>query len=124
MHEPSRSVSLTLAFALVALGGTRAHSQGLLTLETKVGTYSGGASEYDEGRGSYQGAHFLSPHGITFDGEGLLYVADFGNGTVRKINQHGWAITIAGLPQAFGSVDGVGTSARLMGPWGPDAWAI
>ncbi len=67
-----------------------------------------------DGRGAY--AAFASPSGITVDPTtGALYVTDFGNNSIRKIDLAFNVTTIAGngLP---GTVDGVGQNAEFDSP--------
>jgi len=67
-------------------------------------------------------AGFNYPSGITADGKGNLYVADYANSTIRKIalpfsNSSTIVTTIAGSPGTVGSVDDtVGTTARFNHP--------
>ncbi len=67
-----------------------------------------------DGLSSY--ARFSSAMGVTVDGAGNIYVADTGNGTVRKITPTGNVTTLAGLAGSFGSVNGTGSSARFFAP--------
>lgn len=60
-------------------------------------------------------AHFKQPEGMTADGAGNLYVADWGNHAIRKVTPDGTVTTIAGNGTA-GWADGVGTAARLTYP--------
>lgn len=69
-----------------------------------------------DGLSSY--ARFDSANGVTADGAGNVYVADTGNGTIRKITPGGNVSTFAGYPGVFGSANGAGTSARFFGPQG------
>lgn len=62
---------------------------------------------YKDGIG--EAAHFYKPFGITIDGEGDLFVADAGNGAIRKIDASGTVTTIAG-GVALGNIDGVASS--------------
>ncbi len=66
-------------------------------------------------------AKFKSPADIAADSAGNLYVADFGNNTIRRLTPVGtnWSIfTVAGLAGTSGSVDGTGSAARMNGPFG------
>jgi sugar lactone lactonase YvrE len=55
---------------------------------------------------------------IARDGGGNLFVADYGNHTIRKIAPDGSITTLAGQSGSAGSSDGPGAQALLNGPWG------
>jgi len=62
-------------------------------------------------------ASFLSPNGIVASG-GYLYVADSGNGRIRKVDAStGGTSTVAGS-STHGSTDGIGASAEFCYPEG------
>jgi hypothetical protein len=63
-------------------------------------------------------ASFNDPTGISVDGFGNVYVADFGNDTIRKITPGDVVSTIAGYPGVAGSADGTGSAASFNGPAG------
>lgn len=69
------------------------------------------------GAGSVDGNHFMaefsSPTGVATDYAGNVYVADSGNGTIRKVTPAGDVSTNAGTAGAFGSVDGTGAAAQF-----------
>ena len=65
--------------------------------------------------GTLAQALFDSPFGITIDSSGNLYVADFNNHRIRKINIDG-VTTIAGSEQGY--VDGPGIDAKFNHPSG------
>ena len=80
------------------------------------GNPAGGSAD---GLGS--AARFKNPTGIAASMDGNLYVADFGNNIIRRLAPagSGWTVfTVAGLAGSAGSVNGVGTSIRLNGPFG------
>jgi sugar lactone lactonase YvrE len=56
---------------------------------------------------------FDNPHGLAIDKNDNLYVADFGNGTIRKISADGLVTTVAGLAGDFASTDGTPDVARF-----------
>jgi DNA-binding beta-propeller fold protein YncE len=58
------------------------------------------------------------PTGIDVDDAGNVYIADTGNGTIRRIRPDGVMETIAGVPGEGGYVDGDGRAARFNGPVG------
>jgi hypothetical protein len=71
--------------------------------------------------GTNGNARFNRPGGIAADAQTNLYVADWGNKTVRMITPVGtnWVVTtIAGLAGASGWLDGTNSDARFTGPSG------
>jgi hypothetical protein len=66
-------------------------------------------------------ARFKNPTGIAAGVDGNLYVADYGNNTIRRLAPAGsdWTVfTVAGSAGNSGSVDGTGSNIRLNGPFG------
>ena len=61
-------------------------------------------------------ARFNDPTGVAVDSAENVYVADYGNLTVRKITPSGAVSTFAGLAGSYGSTDGTGPAARFSGP--------
>lgn len=97
------------------------------TLAGKVGT-EGSA----DGIGT--AAEFDYPMGLLVRPNGMLWVADSNNGTIRQITQAGEVTTIMGAAGQWFSLDGTGTAARFAGPYAittdtagtvyiADAWA-
>jgi len=84
---------------------------------TTDGTTSLLAGQLANGRTDGTGANalFNNPQGLTTDQNGNVYVADFGNSLIRKITPAGVVTTFAGS-QAWGAVDGQGTSASFFNP--------
>lgn len=80
-----------------------------------VTTFSGtGSAGNTDGTGT--GASFSGPIGITTDGTNL-YVADFGNHTIRQIViATGVVTTLAGTAGSSGSTDAIGTAALFTNP--------
>ncbi|MFI5335778.1 MAG: hypothetical protein ACHQ5A_03290, partial [Opitutales bacterium] len=68
--------------------------------------------------GTGAAASFHSPAGIAVDGGGNVYVADTGNGTIRKITSAGVVTTLAGSPANRGTQDGTGSAAYFNAPTG------
>jgi sugar lactone lactonase YvrE len=61
-------------------------------------------------------ARFNQPRGVSIDASGNLYVADYGNATVRHITPGGIVTTLAGSAGIVGSTNSVGTQkVRLLG---------
>jgi len=76
-----------------------------------------GSSGSADGTGSV--ARFNQPAGVAVDKTtGVVYVADSGNHTIRKIAPGGVVTTIAGLAGTSGSTDGTGSAARFNRPGG------
>jgi sugar lactone lactonase YvrE len=63
-------------------------------------------------------AQFNAPTGIAVDTGGILYVADTGNSTIRKVTPDGTVTTLAGQPGVIGSTDGMGAAAQFDHPSG------
>ena len=73
----------------------------------------GGAGNIDGPTG-----RFLWPEGVAVDTSGNLYVADYGNHTIRKRAPDGVITTVAGLAGVSGSADGGANEARFSQPSG------
>ena len=84
-----------------------------------ITTIAGNASAgYAGDNGPATDAKLNEPFGLTFDNAGNLYVADFGNNTVRKITPSGIISTVAGNIASFGysGNGGPATDASLFNP--------
>jgi sugar lactone lactonase YvrE len=70
------------------------------------------------GSGNIDGptGRFLGPEGVAVDLAGNLYIADYGNDTIRKRTPDGVITTIAGSAGTSGWVDGIGSEARFAQP--------
>jgi sugar lactone lactonase YvrE len=66
--------------------------------------------------GPARSAKFNLPYGLVGDEDENLYVADFGNHTIRRIAADGTVTTIAGAAGAEGNVDGNAVEARFSFP--------
>jgi len=81
-----------------------------------VSTLAGSAGVSGSADGTGATASFSSPRGITTDGM-HLFVADYGNKTIRKIViATGTVTTLAGSAGVYGSADGIGPAARFRYP--------
>lgn len=79
-----------------------------------VSTVAGnGSAGCIDGTGS--AASFSNPSGVALDDLGNIYVADFANNRIRKINAAGYVSTLAGN-DATTSIDGLGTAASFYHP--------
>jgi sugar lactone lactonase YvrE len=94
------------------------HTIRRITPEGVTTTLAGspGASGSADGQGA--DARFNWPNDLAVDEAGNVYVADFGNNTIRKITSSGLVSTIAGKAGEAGVVDGIGSNARFNGPAG------
>lgn len=83
-----------------------------------VTTLAGGLGQAGAVDNTGAAARFRSLMGIVVAPDGLLYVADTGNHTLRKVTAEGQVTTLAGLAGSQGSKDGQGSVARFRGPRG------
>jgi hypothetical protein len=90
----------------------------MITPAGVVTTIAGSPLKSGASDGTGSAAMFNDPTGITVDGAGNVYVADFGNDTVRKIAPGGIVTTLAGLALSPGSAGGTGSAASFNGPAG------
>lgn len=58
----------------------------------------------------YGSVSFCAPRGVSADRSGNIYIADYGNHKIRKINLAGLVSTVAGSDNGIGSLDGAATS--------------
>jgi sugar lactone lactonase YvrE len=93
------------------------HAIRTITSDGVVTTYAGKPGEAGSANGDRAAARFDEPTGIAFDAAGAMYVADNGNGTIRKISPDGTVSTLAGKAGEVGHTDGVGDAARFTSPW-------
>lgn len=101
------------ALALTALAGNSARAD-IHVFNPLVGD----AVALDHIDGTATNARFLNPTSIAVDGAGIVYVADGGDHTVRKVTAAGVVTTLAGRSGQGGSADGTGTDARFVYPFG------
>jgi sugar lactone lactonase YvrE len=83
---------------------------------SNVTTFAGSAGINGSANGVGAKARFNRPLGLAA-GNGMLYVADTDNHTIRKITSDGTVTTVAGLAGVSGSTDGTGSAARFNGPF-------
>jgi len=85
---------------------------GQVTTVAGLPGHAGGAD------GTGNAARFSSPVGVAVDASGVIWVADTGNHTLRRVTPDGEVTTVAGLAGVAGSTDGSGPTARFEGPAG------
>ncbi len=88
------------------------------TINTFAGT---GQRGFSGDNGPATGAQLSMPAGLALDKNGNLYIADYGNGTVRRVDKNGTITTVAGVGFVeFGAAPGDGgpaTQAYLEMPY-------
>jgi sugar lactone lactonase YvrE len=85
-------------------------------ISTVAGTGSGGFS--GDG-GPATAATLYNPYGVAVDGSGNLYIADYQNQRIRKVNTSGIISTVAGNGSfGFSGDGGAATAASLNAPYG------
>jgi uncharacterized protein (TIGR03437 family) len=88
---------------------------GIIT--TFAGSGSLGNSGFSGDGGPAINAQLSVPSGVAFDSAGNLYIADTGNGRIRKVDTSGIITTVAGRGNGFTLGDGgPATSAQLANP--------
>ncbi|HXD92565.1 MAG TPA: T9SS type A sorting domain-containing protein [Bacteroidia bacterium] len=85
-----------------------------------ISTFAGnGSAGYSGDGGQATNAKLNQPNGMVFDALGNMYIADFGNNLIRKINTAGVITTFAGIGTSGPYGDGgQASSAELNSPWG------
>jgi len=94
---------VALTFLIMAcddsLMGPQTEFQLLRTYQSRVTTLAGGVPGYSDGIGT--DAKFNRPHGIVFDNDQILYIADSGNDRIRKMNPDLNVTTMAGSIRGY-----------------------
>ena len=106
------SIKLVVASAILLAGAMVASAQPL-AINTMAGHAAPGSEDCFGSNG-----HFRQPVAVAADAAGNIYVADMGNGTIRKVGTNGFVTTFAGFAGNFGSANGTGTNAQFYGPQG------
>jgi hypothetical protein len=85
-----------------------------ITARGVVTTFAGGSAPVTgSADGTVTAASFNGPRGVAADSAGNVYVADYLNGTIRKITPAGMVTTLAGQVNVVGSTDGTGAAANF-----------
>lgn len=95
-----------------------AHTIRKITPGAVVTTVAGTANSSGNTDGTGAAVRFNTPRGIVVDSSGIIYVADSGNHTIRKIATDGTVTTLAGSAGLTGSTDNTGALARFNTPLG------
>jgi sugar lactone lactonase YvrE len=88
------------------------------SVSTLAGSPGNPGPSGDSADGTGASAGFFHPAGLAVDATGNIYVADAGNGTIRKVTAAGVVTTIAGVVGVAGSTDGTGAGALFYYPTG------
>ncbi|MCW3121044.1 MAG: C-terminal target protein [Flavipsychrobacter sp.] len=98
---------------LMCLFYFKAYTQGEITTITGIGV-----AGYNGDNIAATTAKIATPWGVAVDTAGNVYIADFGNNRIRKINKTGIITSIAGTGIAgFTGDGGPATAARINGPY-------
>jgi hypothetical protein len=90
-----------------------------ITPAAVVGTWAGTPSlTTGSADGPFNVGRFNHPQGVAVDQNGVCYVADSGNHTIRRVLPSSETTTFAGLTGLEGSTDGTGSGARFSAPSG------
>ena len=89
-----------------------------LAPDGRVTTLAGAPGQPGSLDGVGAGARFNEPRGLALDDGGALYVADSGNGLIRRVSTlDGSVTTLAGMAGTLGYQDGPGPQAQFAYPW-------
>ncbi len=88
------------------------NSSGIIT------TFAGTSGGFSGDGGPATAAQMNLPCGMAFDGSGNMYITDYSNHRIRKVNPSGIITTIAGSTAGFSGDGGPASAAQLNNPWG------
>ena len=94
------------------------HTIRKITSSGDVSTLAGAPGASGAANGTAPAARFSGPSGVAVDTDNNIYVADTGNGAIRKITSTGTVSTLAGTPGTSGTANGIGSIARFNAPHG------
>ena len=100
----------------VVFADASSHTIRQMSADGTVVTFAGSAFVRGQADGYNTAARFNSPAGVASDADGVIYVTDEYNYTIRRISTSGFVTTLAGMPGVSGSCDGNGSSARFSDP--------
>ena len=104
------------ASGTVFVADTANHTIRKITSDGNVTTFAGAPGQAGSTDGNGTAARFDQPIGIAVDSTGTVYVADYGNSTIRRISPSGVVSTLAGSPGRTRDDDGFGGAARFSQP--------
>jgi hypothetical protein len=106
------------------IGDSGNHTIRKITPAGVVSTWAGSAGVSGSADLTGTNAQFFLPQGVAVDSATNVYVADYGNHTIRKIAPDQSVSTLAGLAGSSGSLDLSGSSARFYQPQGVSVDAV
>jgi sugar lactone lactonase YvrE len=118
---PATSATMTYPYgvAVDAPGNVYVSGDGYVRKVSREGTITkvaGGGSSFGDG-GPATAAQVRTPFGLAADGKGNLYIADYADHRVRRVDLSGKITTLAGIRAGgFSGDGGPATSAMLFGP--------
>ena len=108
MNGPARDALFTFPHGIamsadgaIIVADTYNHAIRRISPEGRVSTVAGGSGEGDRD-GSGDGAQFSKPKAVAVDADGVIYVADSGNGLIRRVALDGAVMTVNSREQPFG----------------------
>ena len=102
----------------IYVADTGNHTIRKVTQSGVTSTLAGLAGARGANDGLRELARFDRPSGVAVSAQGLIYVADNDNCTIRKVTAAGVVNTVAGAAGQFGSADGPALDARFSYPSG------
>ncbi|WP_415908452.1 hypothetical protein [Oleiharenicola sp. Vm1] len=84
-----------------------------VTMAGNVSTFAGTPGIWVAVDNEAHSAHFNYPDGITINDQGIIFVSDSNNPTIRKITPDGMVSTFAGSLLESGNADGHASAARF-----------
>ena len=93
--------------------GGSAESGAPVVQPSSLALFAGAIGGYGYFDGVGEAAKFRSPRALAVDALDNVYVADSGNGVIRKISASGTTSTVAGMAGESGFIDGAGSQARF-----------
>ena len=97
---------------------TANHSIRKVAADGTVTTVAGNPGVPGSADGQGRDARFNAPASLALDANGNIYVADYGNATIRKVTVDGTVSTLAGVPRTQGHTDGTNGPVLFREPIG------
>lgn len=101
------------ASGVIYVADSGSHTIRRVGTDLSVTTIAGAPNESGSADGNGTAARFNRPSDIVIDSNGVLWIADSGNYTIRRMATNGDVTTIAGVAGSEGTADGTGSAARF-----------